>query len=188
MLATGACSGGGGALSRDRASTSGIGASSGAPSPPVSGDASMLARMHEVNQTEIDASKTALTKASSPKVKSFAHEMLRENRKMDATNAALATSAGLTAQAPGNNTPAVRSSMESPHLMAVESGPIFDMLYVDAEVIDQRTVLAMLRQFRGHARDARLESAIAGDISVVQGRLDSAKTLQSILNRSPAES
>jgi putative membrane protein len=148
----------------------------------------MLGRMHEANQTEIDAAKTALTKASSPRVKSFAHEMLRENRRMDATNNTLATSAGVTSQTPGNNTPGVRSPMESQHLVGVESGPIFDMLYIDAEVIDQRTVLAMLRQFQGHAQDADLKSAISRDISVVQGRLDSAKTLQTILNRSPAKS
>ena len=187
ILATGACSGKPSGT-RATATASGDVATTGAFSPPATSDASMLARMHEANQTEIDAAKTALTKASSARVKSFAHAMLRENRTMDATNTALATSAGLTSQAPETNTPGVRSSMESQHVVDVESGPIFDVLYIDAEVIDQRTVLAMLRQFQGHAQDAHLRSAISGEIPIVQGRLNSATTLQSFLNRVPAQS
>jgi putative membrane protein len=195
LLAANACSGRGRgvagqteakARARDTATAAGDVASLIAPPPPASTDAGILARMHEANQAEIDAAKTALAKASNPQVKSFAHDMLRENRTMDAKDTALAVSTGLTPQPAANDIGG--TTMESPHLIGVEPGPIFDMLYVDAQVIDQRTVLAMLRQFEDHAQDARLKSAISGDIHIVQLRLDRAKTLQLALNRSPAQS
>jgi predicted outer membrane protein len=176
------------ARARDTATAAGDVVSMIAPPPPASTDAGILARMHEANQAEIDAAKAALAKASSPQVRSFAHDMLRENRTMDAKDTALAAATGLTPHPAASDIGGAVSPLESPHLIGVEGGPIFDMLYVDAQVIDQRTVLAMLRQFQDRARDARLKSAISGDIRVVLVRLDRAKTLQSVLNRSPAQS
>jgi putative membrane protein len=149
-----------------------------------SGDASILTRMRDMNHGEIDAGMSALTKGSNPRVKSFAHDMIRDHRTMDVKDSTLATSDGLAPQA----FPVPPARLESQQLNRVDTGAIFDVLYIDAQVIDQRTVLAELRQFQRTAQNAQLRSAISGAIPIVQAHLNRAKALQTVLDRPSTQS
>jgi putative membrane protein len=158
-------------------------ACTGAKTAP-SGDANILTQMRDMNHGEIDAGMSALAKGSNERVKSFAHDMIRDHRTMDVKDSALATSDGLAPQA----SPVRAARLESQQLTRTDTGAIFDVLYIDAQVIDQRAVLAELRQFQRTAQNAQLRSAISGAIPIVLAHLNRAKALQTVLDRPSTQS
>jgi putative membrane protein len=157
-----------------------------AATPPA--DANILAVLHEANQGEIGAAKLALTSSSNPQVKSFAHQMIRDHTKLDKAGDSVAKATNITPAPPANDSLEAHVQQESQTLSAAGKGPGFDKQYMDAQVQDHQTVLAMLRQFEGQAQNPQVKAAVSSAIPIVQGHLDRAKKLSATLGSSTTQS
>jgi putative membrane protein len=137
-------------------------------------DAQIFAVLTEANQAEIDAAKTALDKAKHADVKAFARQMLADHTKLLNGGKALADSLHVTPQPPANDSLATHVAQEKQQLSSV-AAPTFDKTYMDAQVQDHQTVLALLKQFEGQAQDPRLKAMIAKAEPIVQRHLTRAQ-------------
>jgi putative membrane protein len=151
-------------------------------------DANILAVLHEANQGEIAAAQVALGASSNSRVKAFAHQMIRDHTKLEASADSLATEIGVTPTPPADDSLAAHGRQELETLRAAGSGVGFDKEYMDAQVADHATVLAMLQQCQGQAQNAQLKGAIGKAIPVVRGHLMYAKRLAATVGSSTIQS
>jgi putative membrane protein len=169
-------------------------ADSGAPAgaaPTTAGgvsDANILALLHEANQSEIKAAQMALGKSSNPQVKSFAHQMIRDHTKLDQGGDSLSKQIGITPAPPANDSLAMHAQQESATLGAAASGAGFDKQYMDAQVADHTTVLALLQQFETEAQNAQVKAAVSGAMPIVRGHLARARKLAATLGSTTTQS
>jgi len=163
-----------GATTRDTAA-----AASGevAPSPRAPTDAEIFATLTEANTAEIDAAKTALTKAKRADVKAFARMMIADHTKLLKGGKALADSLHVTPQPPANDSLGTHVQQEKQTLDSAGAAT-FDKTYMDAQVGDHETVLSMLKQFEGQAQSPQLKALITNAEPVVHRHLDHAKKLE----------
>jgi putative membrane protein len=157
-----------------------------AATPPA--DANILAVLHEANQGEIAAAKMALNASSNPRVKSFAHQMIRDHMKLGKAGDSVAKATNITPVLPASDSLGAHVQQESQTLSAAGKGPGFDKQYMDAQVQDHESVLGMLQQFEGEAQNPQVKAAVSSAIPVVQGHLDRAKKLSATLGSSTTQS
>jgi putative membrane protein len=171
-----------GARSDSAAATSSAGGEAGmnATTAPLS-DANILALISEANNAEIQAAQMAETKASTPPVRAFAQLMIHDHRQMQAQGDQVAKAINVTPQPPANDTLAAHVQQEQSQLSPLSKGPDFDRAYINDQVADHQTVLAMLHQFESEAQAAQLKMLIEKAIPKVQSHLDRAQKLQSTL-------
>jgi putative membrane protein len=159
------------------------GAASNGPS-----DANILGVMHEANQAEIQAAQLALNSSSNPQVKSFAHQMIRDHMKLDHAGDSVAKAANLAPEPPANDSLPGHVRQESAALRAAGHGAGFDKLYMDDQVQDHETVLALLQQFQGQAQNLDVKAAVSSAIPIVQGHLNRAKKLAATVGSTNTQS
>ncbi len=97
-------------------------------------DANLVSVLDSIDQSEIEAARLALDKASAPDVRAFAGRILNEHRAFAEANTRLATELSLQ-PAP----PALASDLKQAHLNALQtlrakSGADFDRAYVQYEI------------------------------------------------------
>ncbi|HZS60676.1 MAG TPA: DUF4142 domain-containing protein [Gemmatimonadaceae bacterium] len=143
-------------------------------------DAQIFAVLSEANEAEIDAAKTALDKAKHADVKAFARQMIADHTKLLHGGKALADSLHVAPQPPANDSLATHVSQEKQQLSSV-SAPTFDKTYMDAQVQDHETVLALLKQYEGQAQNPRLKGMITKAEPIVQRHLTHAQAVDAKL-------
>jgi putative membrane protein len=161
---------------------------SAAPAPAAAkapSDAEIFALLTEANTAEIDAAKTALKKAHRTDVKAFAQQMITDHTKLLHGGKALADSLHVTPQPPATDSLATHVQQEKQTLGST-SGAAFDKTYMDAQVQDHQTVLALLQQFEGQAQDPKLKAMITKAQPIVQRHLDKAQAIDGKLAKPQA--
>lgn len=153
----------------------------GAGSPT---DTTILAVLHEANEAEIAAARVALDKSTNARVQSFAHEMIHDHARMDRQGALVASALNVTPIPLANDSLAAHLTEESAQLSAAAQGPAFDKAYIDAQVQDHETVLALLQRFQPAAQHDAVKTTITDAMPVVQKHLDQARAIQVRLNGS----
>jgi putative membrane protein len=151
-------------------------------------DANILAVLHEANQGEIQAAQMALGKSSNPRVQSFAHQMIRDHARLDRGGDSLAKQIGITPAPPADDSLAAHVRQESATLSAAAQGAGFDKQYIDAQLEDHTTVLALLEQFERDAENAQVKAAVSSAIPVVRGHLARARKLSATLGSTTTQS
>jgi putative membrane protein len=150
-------------------------------------DANILAVMHEANQGEIDAAHLALASGSNARVLAFAKQMIRDHTKLDQAGDSLAVQIGVTPMLPANDSLGAHGQVELEALRAAGRGVGFDKEYMDAQVADHTTVLALLRRFQGSAQNAQVKAAVSGAIPIVSGHLDRAKRVAAVVGNATTQ-
>lgn len=143
-------------------------------------DAEIFAVLTEANTAEIDAARTALSKAKHADVKAFAREMITDHEKLLHGGKALADSLHVTPEPPAIDSLATHVSQEK-QTLSNATGATFDKTYMDAQVQDHQTVLAMLQQFEGQAQSPRLKAMITKAEPIVQRHLSRAQAVEAKL-------
>lgn len=151
-------------------------------------DASILAVLHEANQAEIHAAQLALASSGNANVKSFAHQMIRDHTKLDHAGDSVAKAINITPALPANDSLSAHVAQETQQLSAAGKGAGFDRQYIDDQVQDHRTVLALLQQFQTEAQSPQVKAAVTGAMPIVQGHLDRAKRLSATLGSETTQS
>jgi putative membrane protein len=151
-------------------------------------DANILAVLHEANQAEIGAARLALTSSNSASVKSFAHQMIRDHTKLDHAGDSVAKATNITPALPANDSLSAHIAQETQQLTAAGKGAGFDKQYIDDQVQDHQTVLALLQQFQTQAQNPKVKAAVTGAMPIVQGHLDRAKRLSATLGSETTQS
>lgn len=144
-------------------------------------DANIMSMIATANAAEVAAGELASTKARNADVKAFARQMVTEHQAMQKEADQLATSAGITPQAPANGDSAQRASAASLDSLKTMTGADFDRAYMAGQVRDHQATLANLQRFQGAAQNADLRTMIGNTIPKVQAHLDKATQVHSQL-------
>jgi len=144
-------------------------------------DANILGQLAEANQAEIAVGQMALQRTKSSEVRGFARQMISDHTKMLNAGKAVADSLAVTPSPPSPDSLPQKADQETQTLSTL-TGAAFDKAYMDAQVADHRTVLALLGKLAAAAQDPRLQSLIAGAQPTVQQHLDRAQALDAKVN------
>jgi putative membrane protein len=168
--------------STDTSMAAGAGSSTSMNAPaPAMTDAGIFAMLAAANQGEIDAGKTAETKATNASVKSFAHDMVAAHTKMLNDGNALAKRLNITPDAAAADSIKASNQSTASALSAAAKGAAFDSAYVNAQVAGHQYVLDMVKRAESAAQNADLKTALTSAEPQVQQHLDRIKDIQSKL-------
>jgi putative membrane protein len=148
------------------------------PAASAASDAQIVAIIRAVNDGEVSAGRLAESNASSPDVKAFAREMVRDHQQMNDKLAAAARSAGADAGAANDSVRASSTALAST-LQSAGRGPAFDKAYLNAQVEGHQRVLTFLQQAQARTQNAELRQLTTDAAPAVQAHLDRARALQS---------
>jgi putative membrane protein len=104
-------------------------------------DANVMYVLDEESVSDSVRGKLALTKATSPEVKSYGAMMLAEHRALRTAGKALAAKLGVQPEAPPRETGTARAKAVLDSLIALPRGPEWDKAFIAAEVASHRAVL-----------------------------------------------
>jgi putative membrane protein len=136
------------------------------------------------NQVDIDAGKLALSKATSPDVKSFAQLMITDHSGVNKSATELVQKLHVTPE--GNPTSQSLQKGGDENLAALQklSGGAFDRAYVDHEVAYHQAVLnAVDTVLIPNAQNAELKALLVKVRPAFVAHLEHAKRLQSALGK-----
>jgi putative membrane protein len=166
----------------DTSMAAGTGSSTSMKAPATAmTDAQIFAMLAAANQGEIDAGKTASTKATNPSVKAFARDMVTAHTKMLDDGNALAKKLNITPDTTAADSIKAMNQSTAATLSAAAKGAAFDSAYVNAQVAGHEYVLDMIKRAEGQAQNAQLKSALTSAEPKVQQHLDRIKDIQSKL-------
>jgi len=143
-------------------------------------DNTIFATIASANEAEIEAGKIAQGKATNASVRAFANDMVREHTALQQQAQQLATKLELAPQPLANDSIAARSNTHQTALSSA-SGAAFDRQYMEFQVADHESTLAMLRQAERAAANPELKSFIRGAIPNVEQHLTRARDIRSKL-------
>lgn len=148
----------------------------------------VLARLHHVNQMEIELAKVAASQAKSPEVKKYAERLLKDHTKADNKVNDLAKKRGVTLTHPTPKDDAEKKQMDEEmatmtRLKGLE-GETFDREYVTAMASGHGRVLKMVSDAQSQAKDPEVISILKSVHPVVQQHLKTAEKLAAKLNKS----
>jgi putative membrane protein len=141
----------------------------------ASGDRRLMTRAAQMGIAEVEASKVATVKASSPEIKKFAEHMVKEHEKANSELQQIASSKGV-------NLP---SSPDSKHQEAVKelrglSGDKFDRKYMEqAGVKDHKSALSLFQEGAKNAKDPQLKAYFEKHVPHIKQHLAMAQDLAS---------
>ena len=143
-------------------------------------DAEIAAIVVTANQVDIDAGKLAVSRASNEKVKAFAQLMITDHSGVNKAATELVTRLKVTPQDnPASQRLKATGEMNLTHLKAL-SGPAFDSLYIDREVLYHQQVIDMLdKTLIPEATNAELKALLIKVRPAFVAHRDHAKSLQS---------
>ncbi|MGI8509218.1 MAG: DUF4142 domain-containing protein [Gemmatimonadaceae bacterium] len=146
----------------------------------IGSDARIVSAIDVVNTDEIAAAMLAREKATSPRVRAFAEQMITDHTRLQGADRALASesqfissdSAGVTLEMRRND----RAAMV--RLQAMSRGQGFDAAYIRGEIDDHKQALALFNAAKPQARDGRVSDLITMAIPVLQQHLNDATAIQ----------
>lgn len=138
----------------------------------ASGDRKFVTMAAISDMTEIEASKLAQTKASSPAVKEFGTQMIADHTK---TSGELMTiSSAKTVTPPGTLDKAHRKAVDK---LATLSGADFDKAYVKQMVSDHKDAVSLFEKESKSGKDGDLQAFAGKTLPSLQGHLKMAQDL-----------
>jgi putative membrane protein len=151
---------------------------SGATTGGALTDANIVALLTTANEGEIKEGQLAASKATNPKVKSFAKQMVTDhtanNKQVQALSIQPAENADVAE---------LKSESESESRdVGQKTGKAFDAAYIDAQVKDHEKVLDTINnKLLPNAQDPKLKTLLTATRQKVSQHLDKAKAIQSSL-------
>lgn len=124
---------------------------------------------------EIAAAKLALDNAASPKVKSFAHEMIAAHTASTEKIKAAAKRATAAITPDATLTDSEKTRLED---LGKLKGADFDTSYLAGQVDAHKAALALMKDYAKHGDVASLKDAATAIVPIVQKHLDKAKELK----------
>lgn len=189
---TGMAGGAGGQSSSDTmASTSSANSASAAADTATNNAASpttpaaILSQLSMANTMEIQLTKMAQKKASSPKVKQVAAKLLADHSKNEAQLKTLAKQLNVTLTPSAGADPSAADSAAMPSELQGKSGAEFDQAFVQHEIDDhQSNIQKIQNQMLPSAQNAQVKSYLQKTVTAMQGHLASLQQAQKQLSSS----
>jgi putative membrane protein len=141
-------------------------------------DAQILGMVIAANRGEVDAGKTAESKATNASVKAFARDMVTDHGKMLSDAQALAKKINITPDSAAADSIRNANAQTASALSSAAKGKAFDSTYVAAQVTGHQNTLDMVKRAEGAAQNAELKTALNHADSVVSKHLDRIKDIQ----------
>ncbi len=146
----------------------------------IGSDARIVSAIDVANTDEISAATLARSRASSPRVRAFAQQMIADHGQMQTQDRNLASNPDFISSDSADVTLTMRrmDNAALTQLQNTPSGPAFDALYINQQVDAHKRTLALLKAALDQAKDTRVHSLIAAAIPKVQAHLDEATAIQ----------
>ncbi len=189
---TGMAGGAGGQSSSDTMASSSAANSSSAAADTATNNAAspatpaaILSQLSMANTMEIQLSKMAQKKASSPKVKQVAAKLLADHSKNEAQLKALAKQLNVTLTPSAGGNPTAADSAAMPSELQGKSGAQFDQAFVQHEIDDHQSNIEKIQtQMLPSAQNAQVKSYLQKTVTAMQGHLASLQQAQKQLSSS----
>ena len=172
-----------GAMTTGAADTSSMAAGA---QPAALSDAHIVALLDEANMADSALGAYAVTKATSPDVKSFAKLMMGEHHALRAQGQQLAKRLGVTPQMPADDPLKPAADAEMTALKAAAKGADFDRTYIEHEIGIHKAVLDLAGKAHDAAQNEELKKLIEQAGPVIQKHLDHAEQIQKKLGKPTA--
>ncbi len=172
-----------GAMTTGAADTSSMAAGA---QPAALSDANIVALLDEANMADSALGAYAVTKATSPDVKSFAKLMMGEHHALRAQGQQLAKRLGVTPQMPADDPLKPAADAEMTALKAAAKGADFDRTYIEQEIGIHKAVLDLAGKAHDAAQNEELKKLIEQAGPVIQKHLDHAEQIQKKLGKPTA--
>jgi putative membrane protein len=150
-------------------------------------DAQILAFTAAANRGEIAEGKVAETKATNPKVKAFARQLVTDHTAMLNEGNSFAKKNNITPDSTKGDVQDLQKDAkdEVQDLNSKAKGTDWDKEFVDKEIDGHKKVLDKLQSFQNSTQDAQLKDMLTKAAQKVQQHLDKAQALKdSTLNKS----
>ncbi|MGI9090587.1 MAG: DUF4142 domain-containing protein, partial [Gemmatimonadaceae bacterium] len=142
-----------------------VGKPSGAPAVPgnvitnIGSDARIVSALDVVNTDEIAAAMLAREKATSPKVRAFAEQLIADHTRLQGVDRALAANPQFISSDSADITREMRRSDNAAlaHLRAMPKGPGFDAAYIANEIDDHKHAIDLANASATQAQDSRVK-------------------------------
>jgi putative membrane protein len=144
-------------------------------------DANILALLDEANVADSSEGAIAATKGTSAAVRNFGKQMVSDHHKLRVQGEALAKKLNITPTAPADDNISSDAQKEMDNLNSTAKGKDFDKAYIDGQVDDHKTVLALAVKAMGEAQSTELKNLIQKATPTIQGHLDKAEAIQKTL-------
>ena len=154
--------------------------------PAALSDANIVALLDEANMADSALGAYAVTKATSPDVKSFAKLMMGEHHALRAQGQQLAKRLGVTPQMPADDPLKPAADAEMTALKAAAKGADFDRTYIEHEIGIHKAVLDLAGKAHDAAQNEELKKLIEQAGPVIQKHLDHAEQIQKKLGKPTA--
>jgi predicted outer membrane protein len=166
------------AMSPAPADTSAASQSAATPATTALTDANIVALLDEANMADSALGASALPKATSASVKSFARLMMGEHHALRVMGQDLAKKQSITPQLPTDDpfTKAVQD--EQAALDAAPKGHAFDSTYIDHEIGIHQAVMGWAGTAEAQAQNQALKDLIKAAGPILQKHLDRAQAAQ----------
>jgi putative membrane protein len=147
--------------------------------------AAILSQLSMANTMEIQLSKMAQKKASSPKVKQVAAKLLADHSKNEAQLKTLAKQLNVTLTPSAGGNPTAADSAAMPSELQGKSGAQFDQAFVQHEIDDHQSNIEKIQtQMLPSAQNAQVKSYLQKTVTAMQGHLASLQQAQKQLSSS----
>jgi putative membrane protein len=147
--------------------------------------AAILSQLSMANTMEIQLSKMAQKKASSPKVKQVAARLLADHSKNESQLKALAKQLNVTLTPSAGGNPTAADSAAMPSELQGKSGAQFDQAFVQHEIDDHQSNIQKIQsQMLPSAQNAQVKSYLQKTVTAMQGHLASLQQAQKQLSSS----
>ena len=137
-------------------------------------DAAAMKQLAQANLNEIDAGKTAASKAQSPQVKQFAQKMVDDHTQMLADLKTLAQKKSVSLP----ESVSLKDKAQT-EMMTRASGADFDKKYMDRMVKDHQKDLNDVQALAGKAKDPEFKAAVQKASSKISEHLQMAQRIAS---------
>ena len=141
-------------------------------------DAEIFAMLKSANQGEIDAGKTAESKATNAAVKAFAKDMVADHTMLLNQGDALAKKVNVTPQPAANDSIDATNKQVATALEQVPKGAAFDSTYVNNQVLGHQNTLDLVKRAEDQAQNSELKALLKNAEPVIQRHLDRIKDIQ----------
>lgn len=146
----------------------------------IGSDARIVGAIDVVNTDEIAAGMLARDRATSPRVRAFAQQIIADHTRLQGADRALASQSEFISSDSADVTREMRRSDQAAmvRLQAMPRGPGFDAAYIRGEIGDHKQALELFNAAKTQARDGRVSDLIMMAIPVLQQHLNDATAIQ----------
>ena len=148
---------------------------------PALTDANIFALLDEANAADSAAGSIAAVKGTSPDVKAFGRQMMRDHHALRVAGQGLAKKLNSTPAPPAGDTSVAAAAAWQDSLNAMPRGGAWDKAYISHEVTVHEAVLNTLQTALGATQNTEVKDLITKAAPNIQAHLDRAKQIQAKL-------